>query len=142
MTMVVRVLLCAAIVGLASDDVAGNRALLDSLGGYRGATLVREYVLSNGTVGREYATELPLDKAPTAVTVFYRDKLLARGWKTLGEHAAVSAYVKGDQTVWILRAGPVDPGPPAEARSVKSGKTPRNPRFFFAIEAGSTPLDR
>jgi hypothetical protein len=33
--------LCAATAGLALDDAARNRALLDSLGAYRGSTLVR-----------------------------------------------------------------------------------------------------
>jgi hypothetical protein len=118
------------------DTVSRNRALLDSLGRYRGTWLVREYVLSDGTVGREYASRLPIDDAPTAVTVFYRTKLVARGWQMLQEHAAVSVYANGNRMVSIVRAGPSDPGPPPGARSLRSAKPSRKATFFFAIEAG------
>jgi hypothetical protein len=112
-----------------------HRALLDSLGAYQKTTLVREYVLTNGGLGRQYASDLPLDQAPTAVTVFYRNKLSALGWQTLEEHAAVSCYAKGTQTVSILRDGPNDPGLPTGARLVRSAAPSAGAKFFFAIEA-------
>jgi hypothetical protein len=127
----------------ASREAAADphRALLASLGAYQGATLIREYVLANGGFGRQYASDLPLDQAPTAVTMFYADKLLALGWQMLGEpDAAVSCYAKGRQAVWILRAGPTDPGPPSEARSaVEIAAPPAGAKFFFAVEAGPKP---
>jgi hypothetical protein len=115
-------------------------ALLNSLGSYPGTTLIREYALKN-VVGREYATELSLDEAPTAVTMFYERKLTAQGWKVLERHAAVSGYVKRNQAVCILRYGPDDPGLPPGARLRKEAPPPANTRFFFAIEIGPRPRD-
>jgi hypothetical protein len=128
--------LTAIAAGSTQATVGPARTLLDSLGSAPRTTLIREYELEAGGLGRQYATDLPLDQAPTTVTVFYRDKLLAQGWQTLEEHAAVSAYAKGDITVAILRAGPTDPGLPPKARLLRSAALPANAKFFFAIEAG------
>jgi hypothetical protein len=122
----------------ASRDAAGpNRVLLDSLGACPGTRLIREYVLRNGDLRRQYASPRPLDQAPTAVTVFYRDKLLAQGWHPIEEHAAVSAYAKGDQVFAMERAGPDDPGLPTGARLLESAAPPVDAKFFFSIEAGA-----
>ncbi|HLF76155.1 MAG TPA: hypothetical protein VJB57_01570, partial [Dehalococcoidia bacterium] len=65
--------------GPSSPQIDRNRALLDSLGSYPQAVVVREYVTTKGGVGREYGTFVDLPDAPTTVTVFYRDKLKALG---------------------------------------------------------------
>ncbi len=116
---------------------ASNRALLDSLGECEGTTLVREYVLENGDMGRQYATSQELLQAVNTVTLFYRNKLRRLGWKTIEEHAAVSAYQKGSVVFSVSRAGPDDPGLPPGATLLKSGTAPADAKFFFAVEAGS-----
>lgn len=113
--------------------------LLDSLGSAPRTVLIREYQSEDGGLGRQYATDVPLDQSPTTVTLFYRDKLLAQGWQTLEEHAAVSGYAKGETMVAILRAGPDDPGLPPNARLLSRATPPANAAFFFAIEAGPRP---
>jgi hypothetical protein len=121
--------------GSAQAIVGPYRPLLDSLGSASKTVLIREYDTQNGGLGREYATDVPLDQAQTAITEFYQKKLLAQGWRILEQHAAISAYGKGDVVVAIKRAGPDDPGLPPRARLLKSAATPVNARFFFSIEA-------
>jgi hypothetical protein len=120
----------------AQTTVGPYRTLLDSLGSAPRTVLIREYELERGGLGRQYVTDLPLDEAPTAVTLFYREKLFAQRWQTLEEHAAVSCYAKEDITVTVLRAGPSDPGLPPKARLLRSATPPMDAKFFFAIEAG------
>jgi hypothetical protein len=117
-----------------------NRVLLDSLGGYPGATQTREYVLNESRLGRGYATEIPLEESAPAVTDFYEQKLLAQGWEVLDRHAAISSYVKGNRIFLIIRSGPADPGAPPGSRLLKSTTPPPGARFFFNIEAGPRPL--
>jgi hypothetical protein len=119
------------------DAADPNRVLLDSLGVCEGTTLIREYVQKNGDFWRQYASALPIDEAARAVTLFYRDKIRTLGWKTLQEHAAVSAYQKGTQVVAVLRDGPEDPGLPPGAKLLKRATAPSDAQFFFAIEVGS-----
>jgi hypothetical protein len=125
----------STVAGLAAED--GFRALIDDVGTAPTAVLVREYVALDGALGRLYATAQPLTDAPTSVTTFYRDRLLARGWSVVGEHAAVSQYTDGPRTVSILRAGPDDPGLPPGARSLVEQPPAGGMSFFFAVEVVS-----
>jgi quinoprotein glucose dehydrogenase len=47
-------------------------AINDSVGQCKGTTLIREYVLDNGDVGRQYASSLPLEQAIDTATFFTR----------------------------------------------------------------------
>jgi hypothetical protein len=116
-----------------------NWKLLDTLGAYPGTTLIREYV-QNHFVSRQYATDLPLEKGPAAVSVFYDRKILAqKGWKVLDHHAAISCYVKGNQIFCITRSGSQDPGLIPGASLRKSAEPPVSAKFFFTIETGPRP---
>jgi hypothetical protein len=127
-----------AILSATNDMDESNWRLLDALGSYPGTTLIREYVQDH-IASRQYSTDLPLEKGPAAVTMFYQRKLLAQGWQTLDRHAAISCYVKGNQAVYILRAGPEDPGLLPGALLRKSVTPPASAKFFFTIETGPRP---
>jgi hypothetical protein len=113
-----------------------NQALLDSLGVFPGALLVREYVKDSGAVGRDYGTLSSPSQAATDTTLFYRDKLAAQGWETVQEHAAISVYRKGEQTLTIMRYGPSAPAPEAGQKTITTGIYTLQPSFYFGIEAG------
>lgn len=124
-----------------SSETKRKIALLNSLGSYPGTTLIREYAHKDEwrvNVCRDYATDMSLDEAPTAVTIFYERKLLARGWKLVKPvHAAGSCYVKKNQAVWITRIGPNDRGLlPSDRLLGKETTQPASTRFFFTIETG------
>lgn len=115
------------------------RALLDSLGTYPGATLLRESVTADGRLNREYGTAEDIKTAPTAATIFYRKQLKALGWETLEEHAAVSAYAKGPISFLIARgaATPLDTLP--GETTIMTAKPAFVPSFYFLIQVGVRP---
>ena len=122
--------------GPSSPQIDRNRALLDSLGLYPQAVVVREYVTTKGGVGREYGTFVDLPDAPTTVTVFYRDKLKALGWEATQEQAAVSVYSKGGQTLSITRYGAATPAPAPVQTTTVTVRQAVELKFFFAVEVG------
>jgi hypothetical protein len=111
-----------------------NRALLDALGSYPQAVVVREYVTAKGAVGREYGTFGDSSQPATEVTAFYRDKLKAQGWETTQEQTAVSAYSKGGQTLSITRYGATTPAPAPVQTTTVTARQAVELKFFFAIE--------
>ncbi len=111
------------------------RRLLDSLGAYRGAALVREYVPEQGGLGRLYAIGLRPDQGAARVTEFYERKLLARRFKVVQRHAALSTYSNGSRRLEILRAGPDEPQLPPRAREITYVQPPRPARFYFSVES-------
>jgi hypothetical protein len=115
------------------EVLARHRALLDSLEVYPGATLIREYISPAGGLGREYASDRPMPEAPTVISVFYRDTLKARGFQTLQEHAAVSAYDKAGQVVQVLRNGPERAQPTFDEKTLASFPVPAEVKFFYAL---------
>lgn len=131
-----------AVTAIAAQPRAGSEqpnsdwALLDSLGQAPRTTLIREYVLESGDVGREYASSEGLDRAPDAVTRYYEDKLFKLGWEQIERHAAISGYQKGSRIVVITRAGADDPGLTPGAKLLKERAVPADAKFFFAIETG------
>jgi hypothetical protein len=113
-------------------------AVLDSLGQCEKTTLIREYVLDNGDVGRTYASSEPLERAVNTDTDFYVKKLEARGWEPIEQHAAVTGYAKGPLVFCMFRAGPDDPGVPPEAkRLLKQRPIPDDSKFFFDVQVGA-----
>jgi hypothetical protein len=120
----------------ATQSMELNRAVLESLGMFPGTSLVREYVDADGSLVREYASEQEPQQAATAITVFFREQLKAMGWETLQEHAAVSAYYKGEQVLQILRSGQQQTLPTREQQTLKTAPAPSDARFFFALASG------
>jgi len=132
------VLITSLIVCLTAQSNS-DWALLDLLGQAPHTTLIREYVLENGDVGRAYASSEGIDRAPDAVTRYYEDQLLKLGWESIERHAAISGYQKGSRMVVISRAGPDDPGLTPGAKLLKERPVPADAKFFFEIEAGAVP---
>jgi hypothetical protein len=113
-------------------------AVLDSLGQCQKTTLIREYVLDNGDVGRTYASSEPLDRAVDTDTDCYVKKLQAWGWESTEQHAAVTCYAKGQLVFAMLRAGPDDPGVPPDAKLLlKRRPIPTDSKFFFDVQVGA-----
>ena len=113
--------------------------MLDSLATYPNAVLVREYVTTGGAIGREYGTFIETAQAASEIGVFYRDKLKSQGWETTQEHAAVSMYSKGGQTLSIMRYGPDTPVPASDQKTMVKARHAVELKFFFAVEAGLKP---
>jgi hypothetical protein len=113
-------------------------AVLDSLGQCEKTTLIREYVLDNGVVGRAYASSETLEQAVNTDTDFYVKKLEASGWEPIEQHAAVTGYAKGRLVFAMLRAGPDDPGVPPDAKLLlKRRPIPTDSKFFFDVQVGA-----
>jgi hypothetical protein len=120
----------------ATVKIDAGRAFIDSLGSYPSAVLVREYVTTGGAVGREYGTFIETAQAASEIGVFYRDKLKSKGWETTQEHAAVSVYSKGNQTLSVMRYGATTPTPAADQTTIVTARHAVELKFFFAVEAG------
>jgi hypothetical protein len=113
------------------------RDLLDSLGMYPGATLLREYTTDDGHLGRMYGTAEEIAPAATSATSYYRGQLKAQGWQTLEEHAAISGYAKGALMLLIVRGDANPIGSEPGQKTIMTVKPAFEPKFYFAVEAGS-----
>jgi hypothetical protein len=113
-----------------------TQALLDSLPPYDGARLVREWLADEGrSQVREYAVDGEPLEAANAVTVHFRDALLADGWEELEVHAAISGFIKDGRRIVIVRLGPMMQETPEDAQLLNSAEPPAGTGFFFTLTA-------
>jgi len=135
----------AAVLFACSDgdgegDDGSPESVMRSLPAFSGATLVREWTVSEGgrnAAVREYATSLPLREAPDAVTKFYREYLVKEGWKEGEARAAVSGFTKGEMQVLLGRVGPQLMEAPTGASVRTRSDAPAGTQFYFTVEVTS-----
>ena len=126
--------------GGAKSNLQTDLALLGSMPAYPGATQTREYVRTEGRAvwrGKEYATELALPEAPTAVQEFYNERLGTAGWRAGEPQAATSNYSRGGERAVLFRHG-AEPSGQIGKRIISSTPAPSNARFYFAVEVSTT----
>jgi hypothetical protein len=122
--------------GGGSGTMPVTQALLDSLPGYDGATLVREWLAEGNSVQvREYAVSEPPAQAADSVTRHFRDALVAEGWVESEARAAVSSFTKDERRIVIGRVGPELQEPPAGTTLLGTADAPAGSAFYFTLEA-------
>jgi hypothetical protein len=116
--------------------ISVTQSLLDSLPEYEGATLVREWLVDQGSAQvREYAVNEVPEQAADSVTRHFRDALVAEGWQESDAHAAVSSFSKDGYKIVIGRVGPQIQEPPATATLLASAEAPSGTAFYYTVEA-------
>jgi hypothetical protein len=119
-----------------------NQTLLNQLPAYSGATLVREWQVTQANEEihvREYAVAIPAEQAVDQVTLYFRAWLLQNGWTETQPRAAFAAYSKerpgGGITRFIIRrVGPQIMEPPAAAQVISRADPPAGTGFFYTLE--------
>ena len=116
---------------------SANMTMLNELPVYAGATLVREWEITDGkeTIQvREYAVSTPAEQAADTVTLFYRDWLLKNGWTEAQPRAAFSAFTKGDSRFILGRVGPQLQEAPTTSKLMRRADPPANTGFYYTLE--------
>ncbi|MPZ49835.1 MAG: hypothetical protein GEU75_11185 [Dehalococcoidia bacterium] len=142
----------ASVGGGARWSDSANATLLNQLPAYSGATLVREWEVSQdgedinrpGYVDiftvhvRQYAVATPPEQAADAITLHYRGWLIENGWTEAQPRAAFSTYTReqggGASRLIIGRVGPRLMETPPNAKSISRADPPAGSQFFYTLE--------